>query len=56
MQDFEDYGCDKSEPLPRRALLAEIAAEEQTAELRTAIAALIETHGAEAVRTAAAYW
>jgi hypothetical protein len=38
----------------RDALLAEIAAEEQTAELRTAIAALIETHGAEAVRKAAA--
>ena len=40
----------------REALLAEIAAEEQIAELRTAIAALIEKHGAEAVRTAAAYW
>jgi hypothetical protein len=38
----------------RDALLAEIAAEEQTAELREAVAALIEKHGAEAVRKAAA--
>ncbi len=38
----------------RDALLAEIAAEEQTAELREAIATLIEKHGAEAVRKAAA--
>lgn len=38
----------------RDALIAEIAREEQTGKLRKAVAALIEEHGAEAVRKAVA--